>query len=295
VKPLNFEIDITDGIPLYRQIEEAIRQKIENQVLKPGDLLPSEKDLESSLGISRAPIRQAISRLVQDGYLSRKSGKGTFVSKKHSIRRDLPRLASFTEEMKAQGIIAGSKTISVGFAKMNSSNKWLFKELQDNRVLAISRLRLVEGKPVCLMHSYFPARLGASEGDDFSGSIYELLEKKYRISIVYGEELITATVADPEQARLLEVAEGSPLISIWRTTFSEAQNPIEVTNNYYRADRFYFTVRLERHSPRKASPQGSGSVLTFMRLSSANTLSDRLISLPPNAGQRLAPRKSATK
>ena len=177
---------------------------------------------------------------------------------------------------------------------MNSSNKWLFKELQDNRVLNISRVRLVDRKPVCIMHSYFPARLGAGEGDDFSGSIYELLEKKYRISIVYGEELITATVADPEQARLLEVAEGSPLISIWRTTFSESQNPIEVTNNYYRADSFYFTVRLERRSPRKPSPEGSGSVLTFMSLPRPHTLSDRLTPLPPNAGHRLSRRNSAT-
>jgi GntR family transcriptional regulator len=84
------------------------------------------------------------------------------------------------------------------------------------------------------------------EDDDYTGSLYELLEKKYRIVIVGGEEKITATIADSHRAKLLEIPKGSPLISIQRTTFSNHQVPIEIIEGYYRADRFYFTIQLHR-------------------------------------------------
>ena len=245
-KPIDLQIDFESGLPLHKQIENAFRQKIEERELKVGDFIPSEKELEKLLGISRAPVRQAISRLVHDGYLIRKSGKGTFISQAHIMRRQLPRLNGFTEEMKAQGMSTSSRILSVRFVQKDSSNKWVFKRLQDDRILEVSRLRFVDGKPVCILQSYLPARIGVREDDDYTGSLYELLEKKFKIQIISGEEKISALVADPDKAKLLEIPKASAILSIQRTTLSINQVPIEIVNGFYRADRFQFVINMQR-------------------------------------------------
>jgi GntR family transcriptional regulator len=245
-RPIDLKIDSESGLPLHKQIENAFRQKIDDLELKVGELIPSEKELEKILGVSRSPVRQAIGRLVHDGYLVRKSGKGTFVSQAHIMRRQLPRLNSFTEEMQAQGMGTSARVLNVEFIEKNSLNKWIFKRLQDDRILEVSRLRLVNGKPVCILQSYFPARIGVRDDDDYTGSLYELLERKFKIKIGSGEEKISALMANPHQAKLLEIPNVSAILSIQRTTLSTNHEPIEIVNGFYRADRFQFVINLQR-------------------------------------------------
>jgi len=136
--------------------------------------------------------------------------------------------------------------LNVGFIEKNSLNKWVFKRLQDDRILEVSRLRLVNGKPVCILQSYLPARIGVREDDDYTGSLYELLERKFGIEIGSGEEKIGALMADPHKAKLLEIPNVSAILSIQRTTLSTNHVPIEIVNGFYRADRFQFVINLQR-------------------------------------------------
>jgi multiple sugar transport system substrate-binding protein len=75
-----FEIDKNVPIPLYYQLKQMIKRKIESGEFKPGDRLPTEQELCEMFGISRTPVRQALTELTYEGILYRRPGLGTFVS-----------------------------------------------------------------------------------------------------------------------------------------------------------------------------------------------------------------------
>src|SRR5260221_12447570 len=90
-------------VPLHHQIKEAILRQLESGTLHPGDRLPAEKELAESLGISQAPVKQAILELAREGYVQRSKGKGTFV-RSPKIEEAINILTSFTESMQRKGI-----------------------------------------------------------------------------------------------------------------------------------------------------------------------------------------------
>ena len=92
----------TDGIPLYVQIRESLRDDILSNTLSPGQCLPSEDELANRFGVSRMTVRQSIADLIEQGLLYRRHGVGTFVVHSH-LERDHTRLTSFVESAKAQG------------------------------------------------------------------------------------------------------------------------------------------------------------------------------------------------
>ena len=94
-------IDKKSPLPLYYQVEEHIKQTIQSEELQPGDALPSERELSENFQISRMTVRQAITNLVNQGFLFREKGRGTFVSNQ-KFEQNLQGLTSFTEDMKAR-------------------------------------------------------------------------------------------------------------------------------------------------------------------------------------------------
>src|SRR5690349_24938010 len=88
-------------LPRYYQLKEIIRERIMAGEWEPGALIPSERELCEQYGISRMTARQSITELVNEGYLYREQGKGTFVAQP-KITQSLTTLTSFTEDMKAR-------------------------------------------------------------------------------------------------------------------------------------------------------------------------------------------------
>ncbi len=103
-------IDKHSSIPIYYQIEEIIRAQIDNMTLKPGDLLPSERELAEKYQISRMTARHALTNLVNQQLLYREKGKGTFVAHK-KIAQPLSGLTSFTEDMEGRGMKTGNRVV----------------------------------------------------------------------------------------------------------------------------------------------------------------------------------------
>src|ERR1700687_2665493 len=98
-------------LPRYYQLKEIMRERVRAGEWKPGDLIPSERELGETYGISRMTARQAITDLVNEGLFYREQGKGTFVSR-NKITQQLIRLTGFSEDIKARGQRPGSKIIS---------------------------------------------------------------------------------------------------------------------------------------------------------------------------------------
>ena len=91
------KIELNAAVPLYYQLKEIIKQQIEEKIFPIGSAIPTEQELQEKYKVSRSTVRQAISELVNEGYLIKKQGRGTFVSGMGKLKEELPRLLSFTE------------------------------------------------------------------------------------------------------------------------------------------------------------------------------------------------------
>ena len=98
-KSMEIKIDFHSKVPLYYQLKEQIRQKILDGIYKEGDLIPSERELNDVYELSSTTIRRALNDLVQENYLERKAGKGTFV-RMRKVQRDLRKVLGFTKNMR---------------------------------------------------------------------------------------------------------------------------------------------------------------------------------------------------
>jgi len=172
-------LDKTCPTPIYYQLKELIREKIENGEWQPGDLIPSERELCEQHGISRMTVRQALTELVNEGLLRRERGKGTFVAKP-KIKQQLTQLTSFSEDMRARGKKPGAKILRL---ENTLAKPRVAKALQiepEQRIVVIERLRLADGEPMAIetCHLFFE---GCERilNEDLSGSLYELLSQKY--------------------------------------------------------------------------------------------------------------------
>jgi len=136
-------INKNSPLPIYYQIESALKQQIESGVLQPGDLIPSEREFAEAHQISRMTVRQAISNLVNAGYLIRQKGRGTFVANKKIVMQ-LSGLTSFSEEMEHLGLEPTSALLSYQIidASMTIANKLRIRE-GASYVLLMSKLLLL--------------------------------------------------------------------------------------------------------------------------------------------------------
>ncbi len=239
------KVDLNSVIPLYYQIREDLRRRIEAGQWKPGEAIPSEAELQEIYGVSRATVRQALSELVMEGLLIRKQGRGTFVAPP-KIVEPLPRLVSFTEEMRAVGMEPSTRSVRVEIVTDPPKRVRETLRTDEDRFLRIERVRCANAQPIVLLVSYLPSSLGIDPGEDFSGSLYALLETKYNIRLGEAIQIIEAAIADEDTAAQLEIEEGEPILIIRRGTFAKDGRPVEYVEGFYPADRYRYTIRLER-------------------------------------------------
>lgn len=242
---LTLSVDKNNPAPFYYQIEEGIRALIAQGVLKPGDMLPPEISLSRQLGVSRITIRQALSDLTNAGLLVRKRALGTFVAQP---RRIVPfireRLSSLTEEVAAQGLELKSRVLQQELITASGEIMYELEMKQTAKVILIKRLRSVNGTPLALEtthHPYdrFPGLLTMDLNDC---SIYEILNKHYHTRPVTAVDRFIAGLATGQTARLLDVAEGSPVMRFKRVARDEHGIPIDYSISIFRADQYQFSI-----------------------------------------------------
>lgn len=239
-----YEMLIHDSFkPLYFQLKEIFHDKIESEELKEGDMIPSENELQRIYGVSRATVRKAIELLVYEGLMDKKKGKGTFV-KRRKIEEQLPVLKSFTEEM--TGRDAYKKVISAAYTKASSGICTRLKLPPDESVLSLKRLMVVDGMPLGILHSYIPAKFELSLDEDYTKSLYRILEKK-GIRLKEAEQTIEVRVATDEETHLLGLDAPCPTLVIRRLAYSVNNEAVEYVAGVYRGDRYRYNCKLTRY------------------------------------------------
>ncbi len=234
-------------LPRYYQLKEIMREKIRIGEWKPGDLIPSERELGEQYGISRMTARQAITELVNEGLFYREQGKGTFVSR-HKITQQLIHLTGFTEDIRARGQRPGTKVLS---ASMDPADEVVAERLRINPgqlIFCVQRLRLADAEPLAIEKSHinFIGCERLLEDDLGQNSLYRLLETKYGQPLMEAEQELEAGLIGNEEASLLNVSIGGPALFIRRTTYTERDQPIEYAKSVYCGSKYTFYTNMRR-------------------------------------------------
>jgi GntR family transcriptional regulator len=242
-------IDPSNIIPKYYQLANIIRQQIENGTFPPYTPILSERQIEEQYNLSRPTIRQAIDLLVRQGFLYRVHGKGTFVSPP-KLQKGILELTSFSEDMRNRGLKPGQQILE--FETIQPPAKVAAQlEIKDKntKVLRIKRLRFGDAVPIGLQDSYLclPGEQSITREEiEERGSIYAILQEKFGLFPTEADETLEVTLATPEEADLLQVPVGSPLLLNERTLWSQNRQAIEFVRILYRGDKYKYFVRLTR-------------------------------------------------
>ena len=239
-------IDPYSTEPLYYQLKEILRKNILAGVWKAGDKIPTEKELSETFGVSTAVVRQAVSLLVNEGFLVKRQGKGTFVTDTR-VRQGPRKLSSFSEEMAAMGLKASSIVLEKGIKEADEKISKALQIQPKTRVIMVKRLRLANDEPLGIQTFYIPEYMVPDFlQNDLTQSLYELLETKYGIVIKSAHEKYYATILDKYECKLLKVKWPFAGFIVERSAFDATGSPVEYTESVIRSDKYSVQVHLRR-------------------------------------------------
>jgi GntR family transcriptional regulator len=234
-------------VPRYHQLKEILRERIRSGEWKPGDLIPSERELSETYDISRMTARQAITDLVNEGVFYREQGRGTFVTQ-NKITQQLLHLTGFTEDIRARGQRPSTKVLAAGMLPAGETAAGQLRIAEDEPIFVLRRLRLADDEPLAIEVSMlnFKGCEQLAEEDFEHQSLYQLLESKYGIPLMEADQEIEAGLASDDEAKILNVALGSAVLHTRRTTFTDRNRPIEYAKSVYRGNKYTFHTHLKR-------------------------------------------------
>ncbi|MGL5312986.1 MAG: GntR family transcriptional regulator [Peptostreptococcaceae bacterium] len=237
-------INRNDKRPIYDQLVEILRQKIENE-MTPNDKMLSERGICEQYGVSRTTVRLAMAELENMGYIYKRHGKGTFVAAINKNSQNLMDSYSFTDHMKQLDKKPSTKVLSF---EILESAKYFAENLgitPGEKMIKITRLRLADGLPMMLERTYLPMKefAGLSEEEVANTPLYEIFRDKYGEVIKVADEEFSAGILSEDEAKLLEVPLDSACLKLLRTTYNADNRVIEFTLSVARSDKFVYKIR----------------------------------------------------
>ena len=191
--------------PLYYQIREDIREKINSNEYPPSSMIPSEAELCEFYGVSRVTVRRAVLDLVQEGLLNRGQGKGTFVSESYGLTT-VNGVQSFTQELLGLNMRPSAKLLSCKIHKAEPSLCQKLGLQAGEQVITISRLRLTDNEPCMVEVMNFPySMVPGIEKKDLNQSIYHILKDDYNCEVVFAQDIMEPIIIGEYESKLLEL------------------------------------------------------------------------------------------
>jgi GntR family transcriptional regulator len=230
--------------PLYQRLGDALRDALRDQVLKPNEALPPERDLAADLSVSRITLRKALDSLVDEGLLVRRHGAGTFVAGR--VEKQFAKLSSFTEDMAARGRRVRSEWLNRTTAAVTPEESLTLGLSPGTEVYRFHRIRFADDTPMAIEYSTI-AGFGLASADDVGASLYQALERTGNRP-VRALQRLRAVPFVGEQAQLLGIEPGVAGLYIERRGFLADGRVIEATQSWYRGDAYDFVAELDTRS-----------------------------------------------
>lgn len=232
-----------EGSP-YIRIWKDLQAQIEEGIYKPGDQLPSESSLAERYGCSRETVRHALRLLAEEGFILPEQGRGTFViSRSSRLRKRLGELASFTHQLEERGFQPKSLLLRKELVPADAVEGWVaeaFGLAGDEPLVHIQRLRLGDGMPFAIQSVYLLPSLCPGILEEEFSSLFQLYEERYEVRISEADEVARVARATEEEAALLEIAPGDPVVIRRRLSLDQKGRIFEALCSVDRGDRFEY-------------------------------------------------------
>ncbi len=228
--------------PAYKKIQGTLRRRIDSGQLRPGNPVPSERELARIHRVSLMTARHALTELARDGIVERRHGAGTFVA---PPKVQFNKLLGYTEQMASLGLTAHSRIVSSAIVTREHEISARLGLHPSSRLGRLERVRLAGDEPVALEICYWSA-------DDFPAlieaplertSLFAVLEHQCGIELAYADEEIDATDADQRMADLLCIPKGTPLLRMRQLIFSSTGRATVYVTGFYRSGRHTLRIR----------------------------------------------------
>ncbi|MFZ9392673.1 MAG: GntR family transcriptional regulator [Ilumatobacteraceae bacterium] len=222
----------------YHQIADELRMRVTSGEYAAGRLMPSEAELSEEFAVSRMTVRKALEVLRDEGLVNARQGFGWFVAGE-TVRQPLARLATIEDQMRASGMKPERRILEFAFEK---APKEVARSLGSSQVLRVRRVNLADGDPFAIVTVWCSADLGQnlSRADVERSPFYELLD----IPFSGATQTIGADAATADEAKILKVPAGSPVLRCTRTTTDTAGAVVLVSHHVFPAHRTEFVVDL---------------------------------------------------
>jgi GntR family transcriptional regulator len=227
---------------------QALRGILEDQLaaLPPGAALPSERELAERYGLARMTVRNEIERLTAEGYVYRLHGRGTFVAEPRVAQAGA--FSSFTEDMVARGLVPGSIVRSSEVIEADGFLAAALELAPGDRVFRLDRVRTADNRPMAIEQAFLPlSRFEGLEDVDFSeASLFEVLGRRFGVSLQAGQQRVVAVKIDAAEAPLLGVPENEPGLRFHTVARDGDGVPVYYAVSLYRGDRYEIELRQTR-------------------------------------------------
>ena len=233
-------LDEGSRLPLYQQLQRALRQAIESHVLGPDDALPPERDLAADFSVSRITVRKAIEGLVGEGMLVRRQGSGTFVCAR--VEKNFSKLTSFSEDMRARGRNPRSVWLRKAAGTVTPEESLTLRSSPGTPVYRFHRIRYADDAPMALEYATILASALPSL-EAVGASLYEALEAAGQRP-VRALQRLRAVLLTGDQAELLKAHAGDAGLLEERLGSLPDGRAIEFSQSFYRGDTYDFVAEL---------------------------------------------------
>jgi DNA-binding GntR family transcriptional regulator len=232
-------INHNSDVAMYKQLTEIIKSQIESGQLKTGEKIPSEAELIKKYNVSRITVRAAISELVEDGVLVRSQGKGTFVASPKSVYQANDHIG-FTRSCILAGKTPSTKLLKAELVLPPSSIKKFLGIADDEKVIMTERLHSVDNEPISIETNHYPLSFGFLLNENLEGSLFELLEEKYKIIIAHSERTLEVCFPTAYETKLLNIKPHTPLL-LFKDKQTDSENkPLFTSKQVYCTENLKF-------------------------------------------------------
>ena len=232
--------------PLYQQIKALLVQGLQAGDWQPGQAIPSEMELAARFKVSQGTVRKAIDEMATENMLVRRQGKGTFVAT-HAEQATQYRFLRLTAD---DGSAAPLQRRLLECRRMRAPAEVarLLGLKGGEAAVQVRRLLLADGRPVVLDDLWLPGTpfkgLTAERLEAWRGPMYRLFEAEFSVHMIRAEEKVRAVAAAAEEAGLLELPLGSPLLSVERLSFTYGDRPVELRRGLYHTASHHYRNEL---------------------------------------------------
>ena len=242
-----YKLDRTSPKPLYLQLEEIIRNQIDNKELVIDQVIPSENELCNHSGLSRMTVRHVLTRLVNDGLLYRVPGKGTFVAAPKITTAPITQMG-IREQLEAMGYETETTVVDKKLDKATRRIAENLKISEGDPVYYLERLRYANNEPLSLHATYIPVTLCSFlfEKDLEKEPLCDILDREYGIIAKRGEETLESIGTNERESELLEVKKDFHMLLLEYVMYSQNDVPFEFSKVIFRGDRIKLRFEFTR-------------------------------------------------